>query len=262
MSLDFNQIVLEASQSLPVVVDFWAPWCGPCRYLTPVIEELAQEQAGLWTLVKVNTDENPEVSKEYHIRGIPAVKMFYRGEVIAEFTGALPKPQIERWLREHLPDERKEALRGLLDTHKDDKEQLIKALENFVEKNPDVGEARIALSGQLVLSNSEKALALLEGLKIEPKWIQEVEHIKDLAAFMNYLPADETKLATLMNEAQNNIKSEKYEETLESLIEMVMLNKEYAEELPRKAIIALFNQWGREHPLTQKYRRRFDMALY
>lgn len=263
MALDFNQTVLKPSHTSPVVVDFWAPWCGPCQYLTPVIEELAEGQSAHWTLVKINTDENPEISKQYHIRGIPAVKMFYQGEVIAEFTGALPKPQIQRWLAEHLPDKRKEALNTLLATYKDlPKRELLQALQDFIAEHPDFGDAKLTLAGQLVIHKPEESLKLLEGIKMEPKWIQEIEQIRNLAAFLTYPVGDGSKLGSLMALAQASLKEENYETSLESLIEMVTLNKEYADELPRKAIIALFNQWGREHSLTQKYRRRFDMALY
>lgn len=99
---DFETEVLAKSHHKPVVVDFWAPWCGPCRVLGPIIEKLARESGGAWRLVKINTDAHPQLAQQYHVRGIPAVKMFRKGRVVAEFTGALPDVQLRRWLDEHL----------------------------------------------------------------------------------------------------------------------------------------------------------------
>ena len=99
----FQTEVLDKSHDKPVVVDFWAPWCGPCRVLGPIIEKLARESGGRWRLVKINSDTHGALAQRYGVRGIPAVKMFVDGRVAAEFTGALPEPEVRRWLDAHLP---------------------------------------------------------------------------------------------------------------------------------------------------------------
>src|SRR5438034_1365946 len=98
----FATTVLERSAEVPVVVDFWAEWCGPCRALTPVLEREVEARAGEVELVKVNTDENPALARDHGIRGIPAVKAFRNGAVVSEFVGARPAPQVAAFLDELL----------------------------------------------------------------------------------------------------------------------------------------------------------------
>jgi len=105
----FDQEVVAKSYEKPVLVDFWAPWCGPCRVLGPTIEKLAKESGGAWRLVKINVDQHPVLSQRYEIRSIPSVKLFWQGEVLNEFMGALPEPALRRWLDQHLPKPEAEA---------------------------------------------------------------------------------------------------------------------------------------------------------
>ena len=103
MASRFQTDVLDKSHEKPVVVDFWAPWCGPCRVLGPTIEKMAKDSAGRWRLVKINTDAHPKLAQHYGVRSIPTVKLFMGGAVAAEFTGAHPEAEIRRWLDAHLP---------------------------------------------------------------------------------------------------------------------------------------------------------------
>ena len=103
--IDFQSDVIEASKITPVLVDFWAEWCGPCVYLSPTLEKLAEEAGDSWTLLKVNTESQPELAAEYGIRSIPNVKLFVNGEMSGEFIGALPEEEIKRWLESNIPDQ-------------------------------------------------------------------------------------------------------------------------------------------------------------
>lgn len=99
---DFKKDILDMSRAIPVVVDFWAPWCTPCTWLEPVITALAEEKKQEWKLVKVNTDLHPELAAEYHIQGIPAIRIFRNGEIVGRFNGMMYKSDLSKWIDEAL----------------------------------------------------------------------------------------------------------------------------------------------------------------
>lgn len=103
--IDFQKDVIEASEHSPILVDFWAEWCGPCHMLSPTLEKLAEEAGDDWVLVKVNTELQPDIAMKYAIRSIPNVKMFYKGEISSEFVGALPESDVVQYLDQNLPKE-------------------------------------------------------------------------------------------------------------------------------------------------------------
>ena len=132
----FEQEVLERSRELPVVVDFWADWCAPCRALGPVLEKLASEADGDWLLAKVDVDSNRGLAAGFRVQGIPAVKAFKDGRLVAEFTGALPEPQVRQWLTQLGPTELDRALDAAR------AEQTQEAWRRVLELDPNHAEAR------------------------------------------------------------------------------------------------------------------------
>jgi putative thioredoxin len=99
---NFQQLVIEQSKNVPVVVDFWAPWCSPCLMLGPLLEKLAHEYSGKFVLAKLDVNENRENARKYGIMSIPAVKMFKDGKVVDEFVGAVPEPFAKKWLDKNI----------------------------------------------------------------------------------------------------------------------------------------------------------------
>ncbi len=255
--------ILQASFEVPVLVDFWAPWCGPCRFLSPILDELAAEANGRWKLVKVNTDEQPEFMQKYRIQGIPALKLFYGGKIIGEQVGALPKHQLKQWLEELIPTPEKKAwlaLQAQLPEIKE--EEALKLLHHFLNEYPNHEEAKLRLLGIEVFTNPTIVKPKIEELlKKQP----ERDDLKDIYALADFLTANfnaTTPIDALLEKAREKLQQNNAEEALDNLIESIILNKQAYDEIARKVCVALFHRWGEHHPLTQKYRRRFSMALY
>jgi putative thioredoxin len=264
---DFQEDVIEASRQTPVLVDFWAPWCGPCQQLGPVLEKL-DEEMDTWSLVKVNTDENADVARRYGIRGIPAVKLFHEGNVIAEFTGALPERAVRDWLDENLPSESKSrienAKEALQQGNTEEAEQL---LWPVLDDNPDDPEVKVLLAQALAFRDPTRANALADEADIadpELRQVREaVQTIARLIALGNH--PDELPEAPVRDAYRAGIDAlskGRYEAALNHFIDVVRQDRAYDDDGARKACVALFTVLGNEHPATQEHRRTFDMALY
>jgi putative thioredoxin len=261
--VNFERDVIQRSHTLPVVVDFWAAWCGPCRILGPVIEELAEQAAGQWELVKVDTEAHQAIAQRYQIMSIPAVKLFHRGEVVADFTGALPKLQIEAWLRQHLPDSRRDQLNSIrqqLGTP--ETEAGLSALKQLAAQSPDFAEARVLLAAFQVNDDPMMAQDQIADIKMGSPLEAQAEAVNALAEMMLISEDGHPKVMALIEEARHRFAEQDLEATLKALIQAVMIDKSYCQDLPRRATLGIFSLLGEDHPLTKKQRPYFNMALY
>ncbi|MGH2821391.1 MAG: tetratricopeptide repeat protein [Actinomycetota bacterium] len=142
----FERDVEQRSHEVPVVVDFWAAWCGPCRFLGPVLEKLCEEAGGAWVLAKVDVDANPGLAARFGIQGIPAVRAFKAGREVAEFVGALPEPQVREWLAQLEPSRADLAFEeGRRAEDRGDRTAAAKAFEEALNHDPGHAPARCAL---------------------------------------------------------------------------------------------------------------------
>lgn len=264
---DFQTEVIEASYDRPVLVDFWAPWCGPCRQLSPSLEALA-EKAETWTLIKVNTDENPAESRQYGVRGIPNVKLFVDGTVEAEFTGALPRHAIQKWLDENLPNEttsRIREARQALESGDDD--AAVNLLEDLVDQNGDHPEAKVIMARALAFRDPERAKTLADAADVaEPalrqtrEAVQTVTHLILLAEKHDELPDDPARESYV--KGARALADRNFDTAMQHFIDAVQANRSFDDDGPRRACIAIFTLLGPDHEVTSTYRRTFDMALY
>ncbi len=264
---DFQKEVLERSKEIPVLVDFWAEWCGPCRILGPVLERLAATADGRWQLAKVNTEEMPDVAARYNIRSIPNVKLFVDGEVSAEFVGALPEPMVRQWLQKHIPSKYRLELRRaeeLLLQNKTGEAQPL--LENILAHEPDNHKARVLLAQTHLSTNPQKARDLVQPIAEDSQFFDIAEAIRTFASLLHkheqpeQLPEDAVKqpyLAAIAKLAEGDFAG-----ALESFIEVIRTHRYYDDDGARRACVAIFKILGEESEITKSYRREFSRALY
>ena len=265
---DFEQEVLEASRERPVLVDFWAPWCGPCRQLGPVLERLAEEDDAGFVLAKVNTDESQAVSMRYNIRSIPAVKLFVDGEVKDEFIGALPEAQVRRWLKQALPNPLADQVRVARSLAEEgETEKALSILDAVLAADPTSADAALAKASLLLYREPGTASELAAmAAREDPSLYSLAQAIQDTAELIESreelaaLPDEPAKQPLV--EAIETLAHGEVEKALELLVQSVRLNKRYHNDAARRAALALFAVLGDKHPVTQKQRRALEMALF
>ena len=263
---DFEQDVVQRSFSTPVVVDFWAEWCQPCKLLGPVLEGLATRSNGDWVLAKLDTERLPEVAARQGIRGIPAVKLFVDGQVTHEFVGALPQAQVEFWLKQSLPSKHRRQVQAAEHLVADGKETEAKAvLERVVDAEPENEKARAELGRLLLFDDPARAAQLVEMIEVG-EFAEIAEAIRTVAHCALFLAGpDPTPAGEGREEYLKGVRAlldQDFDSALSHFIETIRKDRNYDDDGARKACIAIFKTLGEEHTITQKHRREFSSALY
>jgi len=269
---DFAQHVIEESKHRPVVVDFWAPWCGPCKSLKPILEKLAAEYGGKFLLAKINSDDNQELAARYGVRGIPSVKAFVSGEPVDEFSGALPEGEVRAFLDRLIPSPAEElraqaaelrragdlsaALQILADASRIDPGHLgvrLDAAEIMLDLN-EADEAR-----RLLASVTDDADPRVPQLKARLQFMGAAG--EDVAALTARVAANENDLEARLKLANLLVAAGQYEAGMDQLLEIVRRDRGFGDDIGRKTLLAVFNLLGGGE-LVSRYRRQLSSVLY
>ncbi len=238
----FKAEVIDRSHEMPVVVDFWAAWCGPCRQLAPLVEAIAERRDGEVVLVKVDIDTNPGLAREYEIMSIPAVKGFRDGAVVAEFVGLQPEASIESFFNRVIPS----AVERLVAAG--DEDSLREALVRDAGSTP----ARVAL-GRILLADArfDEAVEVL----------RPASHDLDATALIALAELREVDLPDVAAGLAALDRGDR-EGALTHLLDAVRITSGPVRDTVRGAMIGVFRELGDQHPLTVRFRRRLSQALY
>jgi putative thioredoxin len=271
---NFEAEVIEASMTTPVLVDFWAPWCGPCKSLGPILERVETAYAGRFKLVKINSDEEQQLAQAFGIKSIPTCVLLMNGQPVDGFMGALPEGQVKQFLDKHLPAEgalppQADAQEAQPQPEAADAESARAALEQALATNPGNDDARFDLVKLLIgLGELAEAAALLAPamsripvplrFEAQTQWLNALEFVTndprgqwDLAQFDALITQNKRDFETRFAKSRLLIAVGQWEEAMEELLEIIMRDKKWDNEAPRKTFVALLELMTPPKPKTQ-----------
>ena len=273
---NFDQEVLEASKDVPVVIDFWAPWCGPCKVLKPMLEKLAADYGGKFKLVKVNSDECLDLAQEFGVRSIPDVRAIRNGKQVGAFVGALPMPQLRAFIDKLIPSPSElERVRGIEFRAAGKPLEAISAFRKALELDAGNDSARLDLAEALIEQRElDAAEALLAAIQPDPVRDARVQALRQAIAFAHSGESGpgEEELSRRIAAAPEDLESRlqlaglhaghgRYRQAMDELLEIIRRKKDFEDGAARKQMVALFSLVT-EDGLVSEYRKKLASALF
>ena len=257
--------VIERSKQRPVIVDFWAPWCGPCRMLSPTLERITTEANGAFTLAKINSDENQRLAMQYGVQGIPAVKLFRDGKVIGEFVGALPEPRVREFIRKYAPNQSDLILTAAQDLAREKKwAEAEAAYRHALAVDPNSAQIALELSKALLrLGKGAEAATLLEAIPSDARDAVAAHKLLPVAYWISVTTADGTQeIDRMYAEARQLACQGKYDGAMDGLIGVLRRNRFYRNGEAKQIMLGAFELLGADDPAVRDYQRQLASVLF
>jgi putative thioredoxin len=274
---EFESGVIAASYQQPVLVDFWADWCQPCRSLMPILAQLADAYQGQFLLAKVNTEENQALASQLGIRSLPTVRLYIEGQAVDEFMGALPEPQIRAFLDKHLPNEMDiMSEQALMLAEQGDLESALDLVDRALALDSTHVRAKVT-KAQIshALGDRESALDLLNGLdeltRKDPQvaalladlnLTQRLENAPDADQLRDRLANNPKDSEAHFQLALHAINAHNYEEALELLLNLMRIDRHFQDDAARKTMLEVFDLMGGEGPVVSRYRSKLFTLMH
>ena len=276
-SAHFEQQVIEASKQQPVLVDFWAEWCQPCKILIPLLTQLANDYNGAFILAKVNADEQQELVAAAGVRNLPTVKLFKDGMVVDEFMGAKPESELRDFLNAHVNKEEDNKINEALAlSESGEHEQAITMLKSLNQEEPSNVDVYVAIAQVYLQSGDlDNCDAVLKALPANVQVSNEAKQIQDELNLIR-ATSDSPKVDELLSQLEKDpeqhdiriqlanqyIVSHQYEQALESLLYILVRDMNFQEGEAKTSMLKIFEILGPGEPLTRKYRSKLATLLY
>lgn len=273
---NFETDVIALSRRIPVLVDFWAPWCGPCRTLGPMLEKLEQASAGKWKLAKINVDENQELAAHFGVRSIPHVIAFVDGKAVDQFVGVLPESGLREFIARVTPNPGQVALRQAREANtRGDRDAARAAYQAALAFDPGFDEARLDYIGFLLDGNevddAETQMTMLtpratqhDGFAAVQTRLQALRGapgLPDEATLKARIDADPRDLQARLDLARLWIARRQYEPALEQLLRIVQTDRAFEDDVGRKTMLSVFEMMGDTPEAVSRWRRQLSAAL-
>lgn len=272
----FQSVVLEGSAKLPVVIDFWAEWCGPCKQLAPVLEKLADEYKGRFILAKVDIEKAQQIAQAFGIQSIPLVVAMIDGQPVNQFAGVLPEEQIREWIDSILPSPAEELVNQGMELEETDPAAAEAKYRAALEFEPEAGPIKAMLARTLLaLDRDDECRRLIEQMETRGFLEPEAERVKselelrsvveeagDLVDAREAATAAPDDLALQLKLTEALIGAKKYEEALQLGIEVVARDKAGVGVEAKEVLVRLFDKLGAGSELVSEYRRKLATVLY